>query len=407
MRIALLFILAVMIPIKAAFGQLRLCNKTPVLVEAASGKLLNDKWVANGWWRIWPDECTTVVAGSLDNRHYYLHAKARGVKVTWGKDYIFCTASRVLDDVPRGSCAERGFDSTPFFDVDVGEARAHTMNLVCEDACRLPKVEYLPERLAIEIFHVHRQLNEGGSVYVPITADVSLQEISAGFSLNVRISADLSHLQAKASSIVRAASARSEECGDRMATFNEVLTERAGSAELRLEGRYERWLCTYADIPQVRCEDTWIIVGPLKTKGLPTCTTWMETQRTSKNIVLSQSGSGAVILRPVIVGDSTIQFRPEVDSFRLDGLAQQLVNLFGINLRAVMQNKLEQALGGNRFTTSLPDEVQRVAKLQQVSFSSDSDGRLRLNARGSVVVSASQIADVCARLLTSKACVGR
>jgi uncharacterized membrane protein len=27
---------------------------------------MNGNWVANGWWRVWPQECTTVVGGDLD-----------------------------------------------------------------------------------------------------------------------------------------------------------------------------------------------------------------------------------------------------------------------------------------------------------------------------------------------------
>ena len=57
-----------------AKADLRVCNKSRVLVNLAVGANDGEDFATEGWWTVTPGSCTTPIHGALQGRYIYLYA---------------------------------------------------------------------------------------------------------------------------------------------------------------------------------------------------------------------------------------------------------------------------------------------------------------------------------------------
>ena len=111
-----------------AVAGLKLCNTSAVERLAAIGYSDGDRWVSEGWWRIAPGACATVVRGDLRQRWYYVHTQDEVPFA--GEGYRFCVTREAFTIEGDTGCGERGYDSASFARIDTGpDARDFTVEL--------------------------------------------------------------------------------------------------------------------------------------------------------------------------------------------------------------------------------------------------------------------------------------
>ncbi len=96
------------------------CNETSRIVELATGRPLANTHVIEGWTRIRPGECRTVVEAPLRSGEiYYLYGRTsrahRGGMRSWVGDYPFCVDSQgafSLESLPN--CTAMGLETRKF-----------------------------------------------------------------------------------------------------------------------------------------------------------------------------------------------------------------------------------------------------------------------------------------------------
>lgn len=123
-------------PAKAA---LRFCNNTQNLIEASLGYHDSKDWVAEGWWRIEPNQCTRVghfkTHKPLPKVFYYYaltvqtQLKSKG-PVIWGGKNHFCTRpEKAFRTKGNSDCEKKGYKMTGFQAVSIGNSsHGYTLN---------------------------------------------------------------------------------------------------------------------------------------------------------------------------------------------------------------------------------------------------------------------------------------
>ncbi len=98
---------------------LRICNETTATQEVSIGYQAEDGWTSEGWWRIEPDGCATVIDGPLKNQWYYYRAEVQGGPFD-GENYTFCTTTQAYTIVGDEDCESRGYESEKFREFSIG-----------------------------------------------------------------------------------------------------------------------------------------------------------------------------------------------------------------------------------------------------------------------------------------------
>lgn len=381
----------------AAHAELRFCNNTPVRLATAVGYRESDAWYARGWWRLWPGECATVVTGNLQQRRFYGHASAGDH--SWSGPYSFCTSTQAFRIRDRDACDD---DVSEFFEIDTGEETSWTTSFTC-NGCRLPDIAYDADSHSIDVSHLTSFTTGGVKVHLPLQGRFDAQATADGIAIQMRLQADLEHLQQSIGTVLSQAADRSEECGERIHTYGASLQPRGSEAIFRARVRYEKWLCTSMDLPQLECEDTWIRVGPMRTKGIPRCTTRMDTTRTSKTRLLQQSGTVRIALSPVVTEGNAIRMRATVESVDLDGLGDFVAGILRVDLKNRAQSQLNHAVDNAKLTLAAPPELRPYISVDKAEFFDGGDS-LRLRAVGSFIVTSATLAPLCQKLFDAEDC---
>jgi uncharacterized membrane protein len=104
-----------------AYADFRVCNGTQSLVGVAVGYRSQEGWVSEGWWRIDPSHCKTIIKGVLKSRYYYVYAEdaVRGSK--WEGPIKMCVADKSFKISGVHDCFARGFQKASFQEYDTGE----------------------------------------------------------------------------------------------------------------------------------------------------------------------------------------------------------------------------------------------------------------------------------------------
>lgn len=140
-RIAPFFILPLAAALAAAAparADLRLCNMTASRVGVSLGYRDQQGWITEGWWNISARACETLLKGDLAARFYYIHAVDYDRGGEWGGKSFMCTRDREFTIRGAENCLARGFERTGFFEVDSGEQKSWTIQLL--DPTRPPAV---------------------------------------------------------------------------------------------------------------------------------------------------------------------------------------------------------------------------------------------------------------------------
>ena len=97
------------------------CNTTENLVGVSVGYRESDKWMSEGWWRIPPGDCASVIEGTLSARYFYLHAEDSVTGGQWRGPVFMCTSSKEFKIEGLENCFARGHERAGFFEVDTGK----------------------------------------------------------------------------------------------------------------------------------------------------------------------------------------------------------------------------------------------------------------------------------------------
>jgi hypothetical protein len=245
--------------------------------------------------------------------------------------------------------------------------------------------------------------------------------------VSMSIEAELTQLQEKLPNALLSMFKVEDDCGDNLEITNVNVTPAGNSLAIRTDGHYVRWLCTYADLPQITCgshqecinkpPETVCWTGQQCLLGIctdvpqcelrgggqactdvPDCTNHgMKTVRTTHNIVLQQSGSISMSLAPTVNNGQAIAVTATVTDVHLNGFAQTLVNLLNINLKSKAQDILDEIVDENTFSVSLPDELKDVAEISEAHFHTSVDGHLWLSGSGSFQIDSQKALILCER----------
>jgi uncharacterized membrane protein len=121
--------LALALMAQNAKADLKLCNKTESRVGVALGYKDKDGWASEGWWNIGANNCETLLKGPLIARYYYIFAVDYDKGGSWGGKSMMCTRDKIFTIRGIGTCPERGYQKTGFFEVDTKEEADWTISL--------------------------------------------------------------------------------------------------------------------------------------------------------------------------------------------------------------------------------------------------------------------------------------
>ncbi|MGL4812760.1 MAG: DUF1036 domain-containing protein [Beijerinckiaceae bacterium] len=113
-----------------AFADLRLCNMTTSRIGIALGYRDAQGWITEGWWNISANACETLLKGQLAARFYYIHGVDYDRGGEWSGKSFLCTRDREFTVRGAENCLARGFDRTGFFEIDTGEQKSWTIQLL-------------------------------------------------------------------------------------------------------------------------------------------------------------------------------------------------------------------------------------------------------------------------------------
>ncbi|MEP0942970.1 MAG: DUF1036 domain-containing protein [Rhizobiaceae bacterium] len=112
-----------------ALAEFKVCNKSDTLVGVAVGYKLEEEWITEGWWRIPPNICSSIIEGDLTSRYFYLHAESVDADGKWRGPVFMCTSNIEFKISGVKDCFARGYERTGFFEVDTGEQKSWQVRL--------------------------------------------------------------------------------------------------------------------------------------------------------------------------------------------------------------------------------------------------------------------------------------
>lgn len=115
-----------------AHADFTVCNKSSFKIFVAFGYWDREQkaWVSEGWWTLEKGDCSTVYPKNLVESKYYVYAESTDRNDTWGGKYPFCASDDEFTIVGDTDCKSRGYYSLSFFEVEVGDERDATQNIV-------------------------------------------------------------------------------------------------------------------------------------------------------------------------------------------------------------------------------------------------------------------------------------
>jgi len=120
----------VILPVRPAAADFRVCNNTGSRVGVAIGYKDKEGWATEGWWNL-PSRsgCEVVLRGTLASRYYYIYAVDYDRGGEWSGQAFMCTRDKEFLIRGIGDCLAHGYDRTGFFEVDTTEQQSWTVQL--------------------------------------------------------------------------------------------------------------------------------------------------------------------------------------------------------------------------------------------------------------------------------------
>ena len=110
----------------------RVCNETTSTIGVALGYDSRQGWISEGWWNLPASTCETLRSGSLVSRFYYVYAIDYDRGGEWKGRHYMCTHARIFTIRGFEDCAQRGLETTGFFEVDTAGQTSWTVQLTEE-----------------------------------------------------------------------------------------------------------------------------------------------------------------------------------------------------------------------------------------------------------------------------------
>jgi uncharacterized membrane protein len=115
------------------------CNDTDNVVWAAIGYDSEGEIVATGWFRVDSRRCAKVIKGRLGESAYYTFAETEegiGRRFVWGGDRPLCTMDNRFTIREHKECEARGYVTTSFARIQVGNEPGFVQRLTAETATK-------------------------------------------------------------------------------------------------------------------------------------------------------------------------------------------------------------------------------------------------------------------------------
>ena len=131
LSIMALAVLALSFSPAAVQADLTICNKTAGPTIIAIAFETSDSLISQGWWTILPNQCQIAVPTELNNPYYYYYAVSHEQKLEWRGNFNFCTSDDPQFRISGAQgCEQRSYRTTGFNQVDVGDAKNYTLNII-------------------------------------------------------------------------------------------------------------------------------------------------------------------------------------------------------------------------------------------------------------------------------------
>lgn len=102
----------------SARADLRVCNKTRVLINLAVGTNAGAEFATEGWWTVTPGSCATPIRGPLTGRYVYLYATNIDNADMLKGTVSMCVDRRKFKVFGIGDCWRRGLQGVNFAEID-------------------------------------------------------------------------------------------------------------------------------------------------------------------------------------------------------------------------------------------------------------------------------------------------
>lgn len=106
-------------PVRA---DLKVCNQSFDVLNLAFGQPDERGFQTEGWWRVAPNQCATLIRGTLTARYLYLFASDVFGKSVLQGSVSMCVAPRRFRITGEQDCLLRGHLEARFVEVDTGRA---------------------------------------------------------------------------------------------------------------------------------------------------------------------------------------------------------------------------------------------------------------------------------------------
>ena len=113
----------------AARAEFRLCNQSFDVLNVALGQPQDDDFRTEGWWRVAPNQCATLIRGPLPARYLYVFATDVFGKAALTGAVPMCVAPQRFRIEGNADCLLRGHLDARFVEVDTGAASDWTLNI--------------------------------------------------------------------------------------------------------------------------------------------------------------------------------------------------------------------------------------------------------------------------------------
>ena len=112
-----------------AHAELKLCNSTSSRIGVAIGYQDTRGWATEGWWNVGAQSCESLLKGAMPSRYIYVYAIDYERGGAWTGKHEMCVGKRSFTIRDVKDCAERGFGTAKFYEVDTGSATDWTIRL--------------------------------------------------------------------------------------------------------------------------------------------------------------------------------------------------------------------------------------------------------------------------------------
>ncbi|AUH35233.1 hypothetical protein CUV01_05610 [Paracoccus tegillarcae] len=113
----------------AARAELKVCNQSFDVLNLAFGQPDERGFSTEGWWRVAPNQCATLIRGTLSARFVYLFASDVFGKSVLQGSVPMCVAPRRFRITGEQDCLLRGHIEARFIEIDTGRADDWTVFL--------------------------------------------------------------------------------------------------------------------------------------------------------------------------------------------------------------------------------------------------------------------------------------